>query len=570
MPCSGSNTVTNATPIGCVNAVDAYAAQTETLALTTLSVGTSYFVRIIAARAAGAANTSISLRILSPQPNDEPTGAISLDPVPSTTVCNYVGGNLKGASTTTCGGLTSPPCGNWGSTSVDLWYSVTVPLSGEFFLQTDKSNSTSLGMAVYSGSPCSSLSLIKCSEGNPEGSVSAEPAMFVDGQTGGNTLYVRIWNKDAASNACSFSVCATSNGPCGNPKNVNDYCELPYAIYTSGVTGTMSAIGYTGTPTYTHDQPSNLGGESCSSVYPFNNAWYSFVANSTTETIPFTTSAGCNLEVNIYSVATNTYGCCKTFTNVSGFHDPDPNIDGDGIPCTDPAFTWSIAPASSANVVASGLLPGQTYYMMVNYPSGSACSFSVTGWAYTGVLSIDFVSFTAIKNGNHNQIKWIVENEAKIDSYTLEHSENATEFYPIKTIYSKNNSTSNVSYEAIDYEKFNNITYYRIKTIMKDGKINYTNIINVTDNPETENIYNIHPNPTNSDLYFEYYSKYNGQIDVELISYAGAVSLKQNNFLEEGKNNITIPMSKLEDGVYILKVTSQKTGKTTYHKVVKN
>ncbi|MBK8368049.1 MAG: T9SS type A sorting domain-containing protein [Bacteroidetes bacterium] len=64
--------------------------------------------------------------------------------------------------------------------------------------------------------------------------------------------------------------------------------------------------------------------------------------------------------------------------------------------------------------------------------------------------------------------------------------------------------------------------------------------------------------------------KANNSINIELLNYAGASVLKLNQPLEEGKNNITLPMSELDNGVYILKVVSEKSGKTTHHKIIKN
>ena len=105
---------------------------------------------------------------------------------------------------------------------------------------------------------------------------------------------------------------------------------------------------------------------------------------------------------------------------------------------------------------------------------------------------------------------------------------------------------------------------------MLGGKKEYSHTISVSLGNKYDNIYNILPNPTSDVLNFEYYSKGNSNISLELIGYAGNTVFRQTKQLDEGKNNITLPMNELDNGVYILKVVSEKTGKTTHHKIIKN
>lgn len=61
-----------------------------------------------------------------------------------------------------------------------------------------------------------------------------------------------------------------------------------------------------------------------------------------------------------------------------------------------------------------------------------------------------------------------------------------------------------------------------------------------------------------------------GNLQVTLVDYAGKTAFENTYQLTEGKNKLSLPMSTLENGVYILKVVAEKSGKTTYNKVVKN
>lgn len=556
VPCTcPSGTITNTTELACVNNITTTVAQTETVVLTSLVVGQIYYMRVLGYNS-GSTSALFSICINSPQANDEPTSSGFISAPASS--CSNIVGNLKNATKTTCGGLATPSCGNYGASSLDVWYEVTVPVSGNLFLQTSSSAMTLMGIAAYTGTPCVGLTPIGCSEGNPEGTTSGFPVLNLQGQVASSTVYVRVWNQDGQTPG-TFSICATTNGPCGNNIALNDFCERPYAVFTSGVTSTMVAVGYTGTPVYTEDVPGDLPSSACSAVSAMQNSWYSFVATASSVSIPVTTST-CRVDVELFSVSTNSYGCCKNFTPVSGLDPITPD-------CA--TFTWSVAAASSATITATGLTNGQTYYMMTNYPAG-ACNFSVTGWAYSGVLPVDLISFTGDSEGKYNRIKWIVGSEANIDSYSIEHSHDAKSFTQIGIVQPKISVASNASYEFLDNDFYKDITYYRIKQKLKDGTENYTNIISVSFDNKYDNIINIFPNPTNGDLNFEYYLNSAGIINVTLLDYSGKITFNYDYQLTEGKNSMVLPMSQLERGVYILKITSEQSGKVTHKKIIKN
>ncbi|MCC6181485.1 MAG: T9SS type A sorting domain-containing protein [Bacteroidia bacterium] len=570
-PCT-SNTVTTTTELACVNNVigGGTANQTETCTVTSLITNNIYYIQVLGFNVN---NSGINLNacINSPQSNDDPTDPTIID-APSSS-CVYTSANLKNATQTTCGGISNPSCGSYVASSVDVWFSVVVPASGDLFLQTKIGTVANLGIATYTGTPCSSLTEIGCSEANPEGGTpSTQPSIYVTGATPSSTVYVRVWNKNGTP-VGTFSICATTLGPCGNDLSVgsNDYCEKPYAIFTSGATNTMVANGYAGSPTYTQDVPGDLfsASQTCAMISsPIYNAWYSFVASTSTVAIPITASS-CDINVDLFEITHNIHGCCLNFTQISGLALPDPNSDLDGNPCTTPAFTWSIAAGNTDTVKASGLTVGKTYYMMVDYPNSTPCNFSVTGWAYSGVLPVDMLLFNATNENLKNNITWVTANEKGVKQYVLQKSKDGVNFEDFDWLASKGITTEKNTYYATDGKPYE-LTYYRIKIIYQQGNEKYTNIISVNIANSIDNLQSVYPNPTSSDLNFEYYLKHAGNIQVSLIDYAGKTAFDTTYQLTEGKNKLTLPMSSLENGVYILKVVAEKSGKTTYNKVVKN
>ena len=545
--------ITNTVELGCVNTNTNNAAQTETLTLTGLVIGGEYLIRVIAT-AAAASNTAINVNIFSPQLNDEPTAANAI--IAPSSNCSFLAGNLKSATQTTCGGIPAPSCGSYGASSVDTWYSVTVPASGDLFLQTQNGSATNLGMATYTGTPCSSMTLLGCSEGNPEGSVSGAPSLYVSGQTPGSTVYIRVWNKNGQP-SCTFSICATTLGPCGNV-GTNDFCSNPASVSTSGATFTSVATNSTTAGIYSADTPGNLNSNTCSMGIG-ENVWFSFIATTTSQEIPFNV-AGCasGLEAEVFDVSTNAYGCCKTFTPVSS---------GSPFPTCSSYF---IANNTTGTITAAPLTIGNTYYLMLNSATGETCTYTVTGWSVSGILPVELISFTGKNEGKYNQIEWVTSSEQNVDSYTLERSSDAITFEEVFFLKAKGGIQGNNKYKVKDEDINLDLTYYRIKQKEYSGIEKYSGIISVNLKSMFDNIFNLHPNPTTSILNFEYYSDSKNRLLIQMVGYGGSVVFEDNKIMDDGKNVITLPLEQLEKGVYILKIVSEKTGKTTHHKIIKN
>ena len=554
-----------ASVISCTNAnTSIQTSQTETLVITGLTISSTYFVRLVNT---SGFNSATSLCITSPQPNDEPSGAILLT-VPGGSVCTVLAPvpTLVSATTSSC---VAPGCANFSGTAVDLWYKVVVPASGDLFLRMSTGGTTNSGIATYSGTPgagddCGTLSLLACSGGNPVGIVATSPATALiptlyTSAIPNSTVYVRVWNENTTPIG-TFNICAADLGPCGNTNTIlNDWCSNAGAIMTSGTPGVGT---HTISNTYTADSPGNIAQTpiiTCGGTN--NNMWFSFISDGSALNVPIaiTTASCASLFAQIYSVTKTPAGCCKDFTPISS----------NAPTCS--AGTYSFNPATGGNIVTPALTAGQQYYLMIsNKTNNQTCEFTLTGWAVSGILAVDFISFIGNNKGKYNSLEWISASEQNVTSYTLEHSEDGINFIDVQTIMLKANNSTNNKYTVNDEYPFEGATYYRVKQSMLDGRKEYSHTISVNLRGKYDNIYNIHPNPTNNNLNFEFYSKSISAIDIELLNYAGASVLKLNQPLEEGKNNITLPMNELDNGVYILKVVSEKSGKTTHHKIIKN
>lgn len=135
--------------------------------------------------------------------NDDPCNAI---PLTAGTGCNYVTGTTLNATATA--GVPAPGCANYAGG--DVWFSVTVPASGNLIFDSNTGVITDGGMAIYSGT-CNSLTLISC---NDDGSANGfMPSITANGLTPGSTIYIRFWEYGNDNNG-DFSICVEQITPC--------------------------------------------------------------------------------------------------------------------------------------------------------------------------------------------------------------------------------------------------------------------------------------------------------------------------------------------------------------------
>lgn len=501
-----------------------------------LNAGTTYFIRIWKY---SSGTGTFGICILAPPPppsNDEPTGATTIT---ANNSCNYTGATNANATSSTCGTIPAPGCGNY--QGGDVWFAVTTPTSGAMTIDTQTGVITDGGMAVYSGSPCGTMTLIACDDNSSANGLM--PSLTLTGRTPGSTLYIRVWEYGNNNNG-TFSICATALSNCGNPAN-NDYCSNP-ATLTQGP-GTFSSST---SSTYSNDTPGNITSEFCGSIE--NNSWYYFVASSTTASFPFTSitdcSSGFGIQATVLSVSENSLGCCTSFTSMS-------NCFSDDAPST---------------VTATGLTVGQTYLLMVDGYAGDACDFTVSGWTAQGILPLELITFIAKNEGEKNKIDWVTATEKNTKNFIVEKSPDGIYFENLMSINAAGNSNTPKNYRAFDLNPYDEITYYRLKEFDQDETFNYSHIIAVDNKNLTERFSNIHPIPSRDIVYFDVYTKSKGDILIQVISYTGDVVIEKSEVIEQGNNALNISIIDFETGVYLLKVTIQETGKILTEKIVKN
>jgi hypothetical protein len=307
----------NGTNIGCA---DATTTGTETVNLTGLTTGATYYVRIYSYGGSGSEG-SFTICITIPPSNNDCSGAVALTVNPTTACTATTSGTTANA--------TQSQAGCSGNADDDVWYSFLATASSHYVSVTP-GTLTDAVFQVFSGA-CGGLASVSCVDGT---SGTAAESTTLSGLTVGNTYYVRVYSYGNAANQGTFTVCvSTIVAP------ANDICTGAVDLTVNPTTAcTVSTSGTT------QGTSQSLAG--CSGTAD-DDVWYTFTATGTSHIITVNPGSIGDLVFQVFS------GNCGALTSIG---------------CIDSVFS-----TGTESATATGLTIGTTYYIRVySYASGTA------------------------------------------------------------------------------------------------------------------------------------------------------------------------------------------------------
>ncbi len=299
-----------------------------------------------------------------PPTNDNPCNSF---PLAVNATCNFSTYTNVGSTGTV--GVPAPGCGNYQGN--DVWFSVTVPVGGSVFLNSNSGSMTNGSMAVYSGA-CNALTLIRCddnSSSNP-----GMPSMSLTGLTPGSTIWIRFWG-NGLNNTGTFQICAAIPPP----PTVQD-CPAAIPICQNVYN---EPVSYTGTGNIPNEIDPTV---SCLAAGERSDVWYTFTVQ-TSGNLDFTITPNNFLEDYDWAVYNLTNATCADI-----FSNDALNVScnfsatgGDTGPNGGSGLTWQDALGTPFNAVIP-VVAGETYVINVSNYSLSTNGYSIDFGASTASI----------------------------------------------------------------------------------------------------------------------------------------------------------------------------------------
>jgi uncharacterized repeat protein (TIGR01451 family) len=173
------------------------------------------------------------------------------------------------------------------------------------------------------------------------------------------------------------------------------------------------------------------------------------------------------------------------------------------------------------------------------------------------VLSCEFISFKAVLQSQRVQLDWAALCRQEIDYFIIERSTDRSNFTtafktqgsPVLNEVQLYNGADDISGISSD------IIYYRLKSVMKSGRIILSNIIAVKRSTSSSLEMRILPNPISDQLQILISTVKNGTAAISIIDGTGRTVYHYKENLQKGSNTITYTsVNSLPEGMYYVRV----------------
>jgi hypothetical protein len=171
-------------------------------------------------------------------------------------------------------------------------------------------------------------------------------------------------------------------------------------------------------------------------------------------------------------------------------------------------------------------------------------------------LPVTFTSVKAFELNNRISIEWKVENELNIENYIVERSSNGTDFFKQSSIAVSGSNSIRNNYSWFDNNPLIGNSFYRVKSIGRDGSKKASNIMKVAQVKMPDASITIYPNPIQGNLInLQFKNQLAGTYQLRLINnygqvvYAGSLLINSSNI-----SQTVITNKQLVYGIYQLEI----------------
>jgi hypothetical protein len=282
-----------------------------------------------------------------------------------------------------------------------------------------------------------------------------------------------------------------------------------------------------------------------------------------------------NILTTLYNATTNSFVASKVtdpkgnyvFTNLTCDNSYYVTFDINGFTAPDGTAVNAVAPRQGSNRLkdSDGVfdLKAAKYVTEPVLLSGpNAEDYSLDFGVSAAILPIVLKSFDGLGNDCKVALTWITSLEKDNKQFILERSLDGSRFVEIATLAGKRNSTEETTYTFSDSNIAGNGYYYRLIQEDIDGTRTIVSSKYISSSCKKYNqtgISGMFPNPITGHI--KALVQYNSNLSVNAIltvtTMEGKVIMTQNHQVVEGLNNLSVDLSSVPAGAYIIQVSGE-------------
>ena len=169
-----------------------------------------------------------------------------------------------------------------------------------------------------------------------------------------------------------------------------------------------------------------------------------------------------------------------------------------------------------------------------------------------GTVPVVLTNFDVQNVNNQNNLTWSTSQESNSSYYSIERSNNGTNFTAIGKVAAAGNSSTARLYSYTDNNPMAGINYYRLKMVDLDNSSKYSEIKSVKNTSFTS--LSIYPNPVAKSMKLSITSEKADMGTITISNIAGQTVYSSQVKVEAGKTLIPINVNTLSSGTYVVKV----------------
>jgi len=185
-------------------------------------------------------------------------------------------------------------------------------------------------------------------------------------------------------------------------------------------------------------------------------------------------------------------------------------------------------------------------------------------------LPVSLTSFSGHKEGSANKLYWTTAGENNNTGFEIQRSTDGAFFETIGFVASQavgGNSASPLDYSYTDINMTGNIHYYRLRQVDFDLHSQLSSIVRIMgDKPSSLTMDVVFPNPARSMVNLLINAPAREQVRLRVTDIEGRIIKSQSANLEPGSNTVTIDISQLTSGTYIVTLFAgdKQSGRNIY------